>query len=136
MKKETLCWSCDNRNCSWHQRFEPVKGWVARKDYIAVDETTTFCVQDCPQYHLWDRYFLWLLAATVDNVYRANLRLDDSIMSNISVSNAVLIRMRLANSTMSDMAEHYGKTNHQMTKMLQKAGKEYLEARDKEETEQ
>ena len=104
---------------------------MARKDYIVADETTSFCVQDCPQYHLWDRYFLWLLTATVDNIYRANLRLDDSIMSNISVSNATLLRMRLAHSTVTAMAEHYGKTNHQMTKMLQKAGKEYLETRDK-----
>lgn len=136
MKKETLCWSCDNRNCSWHQRLEPVEGWVAHKDYIAVDETTTFCVQDCPEYHLWDRYFFWLLTVAAAEVYRANLRLDDSIMSNISVSNATLLRMRLAHSTVTAMAEHYGKTNHQMTKMLQKAGKEYLEARDKEETEQ
>lgn len=89
MKKETLCWSCDNHNCSWLQRLEPVKGWVARKDYIVADETTSFCVQDCPEYHLWDRYFLWLLTATVDNVYR---KIDFIVIGNIYDNPELLTR--------------------------------------------
>lgn len=41
---ETLCWSCKKavKQCPWSLRFEPVKGWDAKKTEIS------YFVRDCP----------------------------------------------------------------------------------------
>ena len=54
-KKPTLCWSCARfcGQCSWSARFEPVKGWKARKDILGRqygDEMVTYTVEKCPLY--------------------------------------------------------------------------------------
>lgn len=133
MKKETLCWSCDNRNCSWHQRLEPVKGWDAHKDYVAADETETYCVDRCPEYHLWDRYFIWLLTAPTNHITQGKPILDEAIMEKISPISAALIKMRMEETPVQTMADYFGNSSGRMNRLLSKAGRQYIEARDKEE---
>jgi len=58
-KQPTLCWDCTKagaNGCSWHRRFEPVKGWTAafapinvyrnRKTYAA----ESYVVEQCPEF--------------------------------------------------------------------------------------
>lgn len=55
--KETLCWKCSKScgNCSWSERFQPVKGWTAIKTRLYCDRgeyndrtTESYIVIDCP----------------------------------------------------------------------------------------
>ena len=60
--KETICWTCKNAcgGCSWSKRFEPVKGWKAKKTKIKTGRTAngvkkfyyedSFIVLKCPEY--------------------------------------------------------------------------------------
>ena len=56
MKKETLCWRCQNfSKCSW-SRGVPVKDWDAEptvvQDYSSgvLEEIHSYCVNSCPQF--------------------------------------------------------------------------------------
>lgn len=56
MKKETLCWRCQNfSKCSW-SRGKPVKDWDAEptvvQDYSSgvLEEIHSYCVNSCPQF--------------------------------------------------------------------------------------
>lgn len=56
MKKETICWGCQNYNkCSW-AKGTPVKGWEATPTVIVndygnrVEKVESFCVHNCPEY--------------------------------------------------------------------------------------
>ncbi len=69
-QSETLCWTCKNAcgGCSWsgrdsetHElRFEPVKGWKAKKTKILMHSqnttrkkkhyVTSYIVKSCPEY--------------------------------------------------------------------------------------
>lgn len=56
MKKETLCWRCQNfSKCSW-SRGVPVENWDAEptvvQDYSSgvLEEIHSYCVNSCPQF--------------------------------------------------------------------------------------
>ena len=65
MKKETLCWSCQNyAKCSWATKKIPVENWEATPtrfkdvlgnklengEYSSTIIVDSFCVHKCPQY--------------------------------------------------------------------------------------
>ena len=56
MKKETLCWRCQNfSKCSW-SRGVPVKDWDAEPTIVQnysnglLEEVHSYCVNSCPQF--------------------------------------------------------------------------------------
>ena len=62
MKEESLCQTCFCFDCSWHEWFEPVKGWTATPTIIYNTRNNgsgkqtqyapikSYCVHDCPLY--------------------------------------------------------------------------------------
>ena len=56
MRKHTtksICQYCFNFNCSWHIRFEPVKGWKATPTAIPTTKgnaINSYAVKNCPQF--------------------------------------------------------------------------------------
>lgn len=134
MERETLCWSCDNRKCSWRQSFEPVKGWDAQKNIIKPDDTESYRVWACPEYHLWDRYLRWIIAANADEVHRGKPVLDDMVLGAMPTADAVMIKTRLTGAPISSMARCYNKPWWQIVKTLKKSVNQYLEIREAMET--
>lgn len=49
----TLCWSCQNNECSWHKKFKPVEGWEAIETELNRKGQTTlssYLVTACPEF--------------------------------------------------------------------------------------
>ncbi len=49
---DTLCWRCENYNCSWAKSFKPVEGWKA-KPTVIYDEyanINSYLVISCPEF--------------------------------------------------------------------------------------
>lgn len=134
MERETLCWSCDNLKCSWRQSFAPVKGWGAEKNIIKPDNTESYRVYVCPEYHLWDRYLRWIITANADEVRRGKPMLDDMVLGAMPTAEAVMIKTRLTGAPISSMARCYNKPWWQMVKTLKKTANQYLEIREAMET--
>lgn len=54
------CWTCQKAcgGCSWSRDFEPVKGWVADKNYLRSNGefADTYKIIKCPEYECDRRY--------------------------------------------------------------------------------
>jgi hypothetical protein len=50
--KETLCWRCENYNCSWAKSLKPVEGWKAKPTvvYDAYANFNSYLVISCPEF--------------------------------------------------------------------------------------
>lgn len=48
---DSLCWFCENAygHCRWSERFEPVAGWVAKRNDLPDIEGSYF-VMWCPRF--------------------------------------------------------------------------------------
>lgn len=52
-KKSSICQTCFNFDCNWHEKFEPVDGWTATPTHInnyQSPDYDSYLVEKCPLY--------------------------------------------------------------------------------------